>query len=359
MINKKNYISKLFGSFVVIMAMFMTVACEKEESVDNLTVETTSNIVLSDLKVNEDGIIAFNDTKEFGSIMRIISTTDEESLDAWENSIGFYSYRSRMDDIVSDLTCFDSESTTESDLFEFANNNNDVLKYVETKEGDNSIDFAVTKTLYSSIANDKGCYIIGDSIYKVSEEIIFSTSLENKAILTELELTKSTELLTNSQVNQTHYLDKSISNQNKYGSCSTSSTYKTAYVTYDDGCFSGRRVIVNMSTYLVVNGSSNDVYVNFNLFGKRKLSCVWIDYATDLTYKYVYGWVYYKDMSWNTQEIYFSISSWGFDGNDESSISTNKLVKSGVWSYAPTFKNCRGEGASRGTNGNYAVIYCY
>jgi hypothetical protein len=62
---KNSTISSLFAGIVVIMAMFMVVACEKEETViDKSPSLRDPKSVLYNLKVDEDGIIVFKDYDE-------------------------------------------------------------------------------------------------------------------------------------------------------------------------------------------------------------------------------------------------------------------------------------------------------
>ncbi|MDD3741764.1 MAG: hypothetical protein PHH30_11035, partial [Bacteroidales bacterium] len=61
---KNTTISSLFAVIVVIMAMFLAIACEKDETITNSTIVKDPNTVLFNLKVDEDGIIVFKDFEE-------------------------------------------------------------------------------------------------------------------------------------------------------------------------------------------------------------------------------------------------------------------------------------------------------
>jgi hypothetical protein len=98
---KNSTISSLFAGIVVIMAMFMTVACEKEEtSVANQQQTVRKPQPISDMEVMKylpevvDGRLVFKTIEDYEMTIEELASIGDDNFEEWERGLSFCSLRS-------------------------------------------------------------------------------------------------------------------------------------------------------------------------------------------------------------------------------------------------------------------------
>jgi hypothetical protein len=99
---KNSTISSLFAGIVVIMAMFMTVACEKDEtSVADQQQTVRKPQPISDMEVMQylpevvDGRLVFKTIQDYETTIELLASIGDDNFEKWENHLSFCSMRSR------------------------------------------------------------------------------------------------------------------------------------------------------------------------------------------------------------------------------------------------------------------------
>lgn len=318
--------------------------CEKE----TLTQKQANDVSINSLTVNENGIIEFKNSSELHEIMNQVISMTEDELDSWEKTIGFYSYRSMMKGVVDDFEYMEKENVNDEENFratilEYVKSNSDILKYSILDNGEESIDFIMPYTPYLSIINEKGVYIVGDIIYLVGPERIYYTHKNNANKL----INKTTNL---NDVESFQY----IGNQTRTA-CGTS---LNAFYDNGTGCNSGRRVILHQNTY--ISGSDNDyiVYIGVNALAKKRVACVWFDYKTDISIRYIRGDVYYKNTNGIVTHKVHNGGTMCITLQNVSVFGLSTPLDNCSNSMQPYFQSCHSEAGTTGTNNGWAVIDC-
>jgi len=174
---KNTTISSLFAVIVVIMAMFMTVACEKDETITNSTIVKDPNTVLFNLKVDEDGIIVFKDFEERKIVMDELMKMTTSEIKEWEHKIGFQSYETFLNEAEHQI----GESNDKDSFYEVLNNYKEYFYLKTLTNGDVSVERRFPSTLYLQYCNKDGLFIVGDSIFKVGSSSFVFTHINNRA----------------------------------------------------------------------------------------------------------------------------------------------------------------------------------
>lgn len=167
----------LLSVFVLLFALCLT-SCEKEEIIENpISLEDaeldTKPVNVYDLKV-EDGNLVFESSAQMRATYLELSKYDEVSLDDWERSIGFESYRSKFNQLVDQLDTFN----TESELTSFLNMNSDAI----TLQDGIPTPVSVNES-YFNILGTTGTYRINAAIYYVAKDRIVSVGTNDVDLL--------------------------------------------------------------------------------------------------------------------------------------------------------------------------------
>ncbi|MDD2634650.1 MAG: hypothetical protein PHW82_04050 [Bacteroidales bacterium] len=269
--------SSLFAVIVVIMAMFITVACEKDEiAVVNASMDKEPLAVLYSLKVDEDGIIVFKDFAEFNIVIDKLIELDKNERNQWENTIGFKSYMSYIESLLSEF----DDIEFDYQIYEILSKYPEDFYLDHLPNEDSSVELLIPTTIYSYFSSSSGMYIIGDTIYRVGKEYVLKTNIEHKNDLMKEDLTSF----------------GNDDNCSKYQSFRYKGEFRTKgcgghefldQTVYDPSwCNNDRRLSLQINTAYVETGSySYKVTATIKIWGNKKLSCIWVVYKTILNYK--------------------------------------------------------------------------
>lgn len=156
-------------NYLFIFALIVCVlGCSTHSGVfrnDDLTPATrtlkTYDSVLDSIVVTNDGALKFLTPSVYFAVVDSLLTFSEQELDNWEKSIGFSSMRKAVNDVM-DLIY---ESTSEADVINIINSNNDVVK-----GGGKILSPLIGAKFYRNILNRHGDFYVGDIKYHVSPE---------------------------------------------------------------------------------------------------------------------------------------------------------------------------------------------
>ncbi|MDD3859312.1 MAG: hypothetical protein PHW83_03880 [Bacteroidales bacterium] len=172
-------ISSLFAGIVVIMAMFMTVACEKDEtSVADQQQSVRKPQPISDMEIMQylpevvNGRLVFKDEDSFKKVRNWIgyNQSNPEKIKTIMSFQGFHSMRS-IYDIGMQIINTDNEvkDVMLCNLDEFNSYINNYKQVFYPTEYDNSTIYEIqTTNLMSYIANEYGIYQVGKIIFRTS-----------------------------------------------------------------------------------------------------------------------------------------------------------------------------------------------
>lgn len=266
---------------VIAIAAVLFASCEKED-LRNLNDERLG--VLESLSVNDEGMLAFKNAEEFGKALDEIEAMSDEEYASWEKAKGFYSYKSRKEDVLNKFDCIENANIDDENMFaanihDFVKNNSDVLRFVQMENGDLSIDFVVPNTILTSIMNKDGYYAIGDSIYRVGPDKIYSVHKHDIETL-KVENVKMLDDLNNVQnIDYIHGVKTSrVAVSYQISGFNNTSEYD-----------SDRAVTIKVYVSIAGNNGNWRLYGNVYVYGQKKFSGLWIGYKTPLSYRNVRG----------------------------------------------------------------------
>lgn len=326
---------------VIAIAAVLFASCEKED-LRNLNDERLG--VLESLSVNDEGMLAFKNAEEFGKALDEIEAMSDDEYASWEKAKGFYSYKSRKEDVLNKIDCIENANIDDENMFaanihDFVKNNSDVLRFVQMENGDLSIDFVVPNTILTSIMNKDGYYAIGDSIYRVGPDKIYSVHKHDIEIL-KVENVKMLDDLNN--VQNIDYIHGVKTSRVAVG-------YETSGFNNNNQFDSDRSVTIRV--YVSIAGISGDyrLYGNVYVYGMKKFSGYWISYKTPLSYRNVRGTAICNSTS---RDFNFTDKI----DIDKKHIEDEKQIYSS--STLPVYfcKTAKGETTSRGIGNKWAIL---
>lgn len=281
-------ISSLFAGIVVIMAMFMVVGCEKDESgIDKFLENQDSKAVLYNLKVNEEGIIEFKDFEERKVVLDELMKMNDSEIQAWERIIGFKSYQTYLSGIQKEI----SEAQSEQEYYDALELYRDCV-YLETLEdGSRSVEQILLPTLYLKYCNNEGVFIVGDSIFKIGCSSIVCTPVNNKNVIENLSVSEIDKVKSNEYVRKMYYINPTSGIKTYYGSMiDGEAIYNPSGWTNDRYC---RLKLIAYYDY-VSNGQGRAMVQSYVYGKKRNLVGDWVYYETILSQKDISFTVIYE-----------------------------------------------------------------
>jgi hypothetical protein len=285
---KNSTFSSLFAGIVVIMAMFMVVGCEKEESgiIDSLVSQDPKD-VLYNLKVNDNGVIVFRDFEEYNIVIKSLETMGERERLEWEKEIGFQSLSSFLLGASDEI----SQASSEEEFFSSLKKYSDYFEIVELENGELSVEKKITETLYNKFSGINGQFIIGDTVYRyfACGKLAYS-SVDNKDFLInsnseDLCLLESNRECTVVNVFCSNSLTKEFSG--------LVDTLRGEAMYDPSGNSNDRWVKIKIMAYYQLN-TGNDYYgkVQIQVYGKKK--------------NFLGNWVYYKTI-YSHRDVTYSL----------------------------------------------------
>lgn len=196
-----------------------------------------------------------------------------------------------------------------------------------------SLEEVLHSTLYTRLANEDGCYIVADKMYKVGKNYILEANTGNEEIIN-LECTQVDDY-NNENVNKFMYLDDEDTK--------TGITNPYEVTTTE----SNRRVTITLSTFYI----SYFVVFKAHIKGQKKVGA-WINYKTELSYKNVSAYIEYPIDSSNSDSQTVTIPNYT-SPSDEYSHEHQNAFRYSMYYHTflyplPTFEALHAEYTSRG-----------
>lgn len=156
-------ISSLFAGIVVIIAMFMTVSCEKE---DRLLQTTTVN-----------NIQTFSSTEEYVAEVNKVANMTYEELCEYENVKGFYSLGRKCDEIYSQANPKNFNSREE--FVQFVESNSEYIELVTDSNNELTLEIKSGFNSNRYLVGEDGLFRISNNLYKVIDNFTIITNNNN------------------------------------------------------------------------------------------------------------------------------------------------------------------------------------
>lgn len=306
------------------LAFLTLFSCQKESLLSE-----KENIDNWDVRVNDDGILTFKNEEVFNNTVSELLNMESSELNNWEQQLNFTSYHSRLMAITEETESLDSEES----VLQFAQKYSNFYYLDEHDVENKSLEEVLTSTLYTRLANEDGCYIVADKMYKVGERSILEANTGNKEIIN-LECTQVDDYC-NEKVNKFMYLDEE----------GTKTEITNPYeVTTTEG---NRRVTITFTTYYI----SYFVVFKVHIKGQKKVGA-WFNYKTELSYKNVSAHIEYPIDSSNSDSETVTMSNYTSPSDEYSHEYTNAFRYSMYYHTflypLPTFEELDAEYTSRG-----------
>ncbi len=367
---------KLRISFILLAVMITFVggmfftSCEKENALVDRTnnreanieeienVENYDNLTVADMPQLEvkDGMLYFDNSEQYFKTIAIVTKMSDQELDNWEQQLGFVSLRTMQNKVMDILLDFE----TEEELFNYVNQNSNLLQITTDKNGEKYINEIVHSTIISSISNEQGVYSTKSKVHKVIGDIIITTNHDNLQEL--ITISNKNECNSNFEV-ESYITEITDEKKPKYRSMKGEDADLTK-----GRCYKHRRARIKQ---YIQNLGYNDygtyryaIFVNVEVKGWAKsVVCVWCAYKTRYSFKSVYGTVrYHKNGYYKNYSIPSKSSS-----RDEYKLRDYRTIVSGTTSSYQSlddysnknyiwFTKIRGEGSSRGVGDKWSVI---
>ncbi len=158
---------------IIILGIIILNSCNKNE-------------ISSELNENNNacksGIITFESINDYEIAKKLtLNSTSIEKRKAWEESNGITSFGSYCDELYENLNIDDFKSTDEIRIF--VSNNSEYFQLIEDDKGEFTLETKLFSSPYRYIINMEQMFQIENKIYKVFENGIASTSIENIELL--------------------------------------------------------------------------------------------------------------------------------------------------------------------------------
>ena len=344
---KKSILQSVIILITVTFVMFQS--CEKKKIATEISEETVeqkkpTTIDISTIEM-EGNMLNFKNEDEYFNAIQTLSEMTEEELDKWENNMGFYSLRTRINNAMDDIDNAQTKEEYQSLLDKY----NDIIEI----NAENSVRPIITDLIYTSITNEYGIYKTDKVLNKLTREHIVSASIEDYNTLVNIKFTDND--FDNNLKSQ-----KYIENSSDKAYCGTS---HSAYKQYDK-----RRVFVTASKhqYTFWYNNSRSYYFKVYMYGEKKnIWGNWKSYKTYLNFKDTrakfYYPVFYIPGGWHYYT--YNFSNWsGNTSSDAKSLTKYKYMGKTASSnhsipYA-YFKAIECKASSRGVGDRWAHIKC-
>lgn len=310
---------KLNATIAILILVAISLSCSNNDDV----LTDYSNEKVYSLKTNsvDPGILAMASKDVFDEVVGALANQNGSEKREWENSLGYKSLQS----IVNEKYKAIDQIENEGDLLSFLDANSKYLS-IKTIDGESYITPVVDHPLFCQLANDDGLFIVGESVYKVFEDILIIT---NRSNLNKVKHLKISEVGSLSK-------DEYFIFNHKGSKKTISETSMTAYLE-EGSCKYHRCIVTRMGSNAVpytitpgIVGYKTGVYVNIESWRKSFL-CYWYQYATiitrnDASYEYVLygtpGSDTWPDYTTPTEENgllrWLLLEDWGTSGNPSS-----------------------------------------
>lgn len=316
------------------------------------------NQVLQSNKPNRN-LLIFTSNDEFQSISNKVATLTDAELDQWEDDISFKSYRRIFNQAVEKWDKIEDENQ----LTLFLNEYSDILTIVDSIPTP-----TIPIRLYQSLVNRDGLYETMGFVNKIVGQYVLTVQRDEFWKIQDLSKIDDLQTLEKIGIKVFKYLDTdSQANGRTNSTCSTQMT--ASYYYNPSNCRNDRKVYISLKSYYTTTtnfeGDRRQPRVELKVWGTLRTGtfCNWKSYATTLRYR----------------NVSFSINGWSVQNGVASTTRFDRVVTD----YAPTedrndlpwdqpigdpllnqqispfaFIELHAEGASRGTNENWAILDC-
>ncbi len=253
---KKSTISSFFAGIVVVMAMFMTVACEKE---DRLLQTTTVN-----------NIKTFSSEEEYVAEVNKVANMTYEELCEYEYSKGFYSLGRKCDEIYSQANPENFKSKEE--FFQFVENNSEYIELVTVSNKELTLEIKSGFNSNRYLVGEDGLFRISNNLYKVIDNFTIITNNNN------IEKIKRINAL-----NYQDYFEDSTIIFPSYVKQSKSKT-TAQYYDRDTSVINGsNKTTIFLTTWAYDHSQQNDTYLQSDFVVRPYHKTLWVWYYCSRT----------------------------------------------------------------------------
>jgi hypothetical protein len=160
----RNSVKLLTAGVVFFGLLTAFFSCQKEGANTNST-STASIPTLQGVKV-KNGMLAFDKQSDFASATEEILKNQDNAGQLQQQFTGFVSFKQKYDEVMSLIS---KDATKVSDIVK--QNPNIVMLVIEGS--DNNVIPIIDAVTIQYLANDKGLFQIGDTIYKFTRDAVF------------------------------------------------------------------------------------------------------------------------------------------------------------------------------------------
>lgn len=299
-------------------------------------------------------VLKFETNNEFEVITNQVPDMTDDELDAWEKSKGFVSYRYVLNQARREWNNVSDEPM----LLAFTEKYSDILS---VHEGD--IVPKISIRLYQSIVNREMLYQTGTTVHKVVGNYLVSAPADNHQSL--YSVTTASGASSDAGLKVLQYTGDNSAARSA-AACSTDQT--ASYFANHGGCRDDREVYVRALSYLTYSttyeGDWRQPRVLLKVWGKERNGwCNWNTYTTELSYRNasftIYAWTVSGGVA--TSTLFTRTPPDYAPTGDRTDLPWDQAIGDKVLNFAISanaFSTLHFEGASRGTNNNFAVLDC-
>ncbi len=157
----------LFAMLMATIVLFP--GCKKEKTAELAATQVAS------------GMLCFNSPEDFFETQQKVLAMSETERREWELQQGFESYATKCNELFEAFEAKGIES--DEDIYNFVKENPDYFYIFIDEDGEEYLKSYLEDTYYNNLANENRMLRIGESIYKVFDEGIIRTSVEDQTNL--------------------------------------------------------------------------------------------------------------------------------------------------------------------------------
>lgn len=175
---KKNIPITVIAVLVVMTVVVAIVACNKENNL-------SENMVTKSINVTNNAMLIFENFDEFNDVYEQTISMDEKDRKVWEECHEFKSFGRECDELYQSIDPEKFQSI--SDVKCFVEKNKDYLQLIEDYNGEYILETQLYGILYKYIINKDKLFGIDNMVYKVFDEGMIYTGVDNMGNLCAIE----------------------------------------------------------------------------------------------------------------------------------------------------------------------------
>jgi len=226
---------------------------------------------LDDIKLidpSEKVFLVFDSFKELNGTLELLTSQNDEILNQRSDVQGFISFHKKSEEIYDLLRNMKYE--TQKDVFYAFENNNRYVEIIEI-DGELEAEPKLSKSIYKYVINEDRIVQVGDSLYKIFDKCIVTTSTSNYQAILQLEDADIQKLAEKNSFtvhnSNTIFQAKTTGHPVDWGDIDKSDEQ------------SKRRVKLEIELYT----GGVQLWREFRIAAQKKILGIWFNYNTDIT----------------------------------------------------------------------------